>query len=182
MASKKGTLAANFSYGKDLLATYFFRGKHFSAQPLCSLFLVSLFLCPRMALLQSLRDVPTSSVHGIFAHWEVDRIKSFLADDEVLGYYRKNPPQKDEPTVTERTVTVKSVERTVVRTWSSAPSTPRGGTSRRCLQVAGMFDFTLSPKNADDLILDEVPVDESWMWEAVVRQILAMPDSLANEQ
>lgn len=69
-----------------------------------------------MALLQPLRDVPTSSVHGIFAHWEVDRIKSFLADDEVLGYYRENPPQKDEPTVTERTMTVESVERNVGRT------------------------------------------------------------------
>ena len=152
MASNKWTLAANFFNGKNLLANYFFHGKRFSAQPLCSLFLVSLFLCP-MALLQSLRDVATSSVHGVFAHWEVDlildRIKSFLADDEVLRYYRENPPQKEEPTVTERTMAVESLERTmertVVRTWSSAPSTPRGGTSRRCMQVA-----------------DEIPVDENW--------------------
>ena len=126
-----------------------------------------------MALLQSFRDVATSSVHGIFAHWEVDlildRIKSFLEDDEVLRYYSENPPQKDEPTVAERTMTVESVEsvernmgRTVVRTWSSIPSTPRHGTSRRCLQVAGMFDSTRSPRNTDDLIFDEIPVDENW--------------------
>ena len=126
-----------------------------------------------MALLQSFRDVATSSVHGIFAHWEVDlildRIKSFLEDDEVLRYYSEDPPQKDEPTVAERTMTVESVESVerniwgiVVRTSSSIPSTPRHGTSRRCLQVAGMFDSTMSPRNTDDLIFDEIPVDENW--------------------
>jgi len=101
-----------------------------------------------MALLQSLRDVATSSAHGLFAHWEadliLDRIKPFLADDDLLRYERKNQPQEEEPT--DGTMTMET-------TWSSAPSTPRGETRRRCLQVAGTFAATSSARNTDDLFL-----------------------------
>ena len=111
-----------------------------------------------MALLQSFRDAAMSGDYGVLEQNQVDfildQIKSFLADDDLLRYERENPPQQEEPT--ERGTM------TMERTWSSAPSTPRGGISRRSLQVAGMFVSTSSPRSTDDLIFDEIPVDPNW--------------------
>lgn len=107
----------------------------------------------------------------------LDRIKSFLAFDDLLRYERKNQPQEEEPT--DGTMTMET-------TWSSAPSTPRGETRRRCLQVAGTFATTSSARNTDDLLLPMFQWTRirqwCWMWDAVVRQILVTPEKLVNER
>ena len=113
-------------------------------------------------LLQSFRDVALSYVHGLYAHWQIDlildHIRSFLGPTDLQMLKQPCPMPHGHSDVRGNTE-----EGTMERTWSSAPSTPRRRRySRRVLQVAGVGESTASPRNTDDLIFDDVPVDENW--------------------
>ena len=113
-------------------------------------------------LLQSFRGVALSYVHGLYAHWQIDlildHIRSFLGPSDLQMLKQPCPMPHGHSDVRGNTE-----EGTMERTWSSAPSTPRRRRySRRVLQVVGVGESTASPRNTDDLIFDDVPVDENW--------------------
>lgn len=136
---------------KWALATNFLCGKHLLAQPLCS----SQNGTPTSI---SFRDVALSYVHGVYAHWQIDlilhRIRSFLGPADLQMMLCK----LQEPCPVESNAEPGTME----RTWSSAPSTPRRFRLSRCLQVAGIGQSTQSPRNSDDLLFDDIPVDGNW--------------------